>query len=307
MREAEHLRVRFPSFDAFAIQYNPDKQVDIARDERAAIMGNFSTLSMIDHAFGLYTAAKWIAIQINDLNKFSGSKTMNEGQTESLAYLLASEYRDMKFSMMMLFFFRFKCGDFGKFYEMVDPMIITCSLKDFTEVCRKKRQQYMDEEYAARRAEEQQRWKVLCQRWDSCRDELVRRCDDATGKRILSCLELYAYDESQNIITLQVDHEGYEQVEGKFFPLFSEVFRQHFPHVKVQYSLYPRRPVAKSTDGQRKATVRKPDAVCDICHSARRIINNELGVDSDVLEGMRYAFKLRYKSYPEEYLKAYSQ
>ena len=29
-------------------------------------------------------------------------------------------------SQMMLFFYRFKRGDFGKFYGMVDPMVVTC-------------------------------------------------------------------------------------------------------------------------------------------------------------------------------------
>ena len=78
---------------------------------------------------------------------------MDDGQTESLAYLLAQEYRDMKYSVMQLFFFRFKCGDFGKFYGKVDPMVITCALKDFVNKCDMKRQKFLNEEYEERSAE----------------------------------------------------------------------------------------------------------------------------------------------------------
>lgn len=287
------------------MRVNPDTQVSYAADVRKTIMGDYSTLAMLDLAFGENTASSWLVTLLANLNKFAGSKNMDDPQTKSLAILLAFEYRDMKYSMVQLFFYRFKCGDFGKFYGKVDPMVITCAFKDFAEECEQKRRQYMDEEYKARHAEEQHRWEVLRQRWSSCCDELVRRCDDATGKRLFTSLELYGYDESQNMMTLQVNQEGYEQIEGKYLPLFSAVLRRHFPTVKVQYSLYPASPMAHDAVSQ-SAVKQKADDIQAICYSARRIVDNELGVDKDTLEGMRYAFKLRYKSFPEDFLKSHS-
>lgn len=287
------------------MRVNPDTQVSYAADVRKTIMGDYSTLAMLDLAFGENTASSWLVTLLANLNKFAGSKNMDDPQTKSLAILLAFEYRDMKYSMVQLFFYRFKCGDFGKFYGKVDPMVITCAFKDFAEECKQKRRQYMDEEYEARHTEEQHRWEVLSQRWSSCRDELVRRCADASGKQLFGSLELYAYDGSQDLMTLQVSHEGYEQIENKFLSLFSEVVRRHFPTVKVQYSIYPVRPAAQEGGDQKKAVTKHADYVRDVCHSARRIIDNELGVDKDVLESMRYAFKLRYKYFPEDYLQAH--
>lgn len=265
-------------------------------------MGDYSTLAMLDLAFGENAASSWIVTLLANLNKFTGSKNMDDAQTKSLAKILAFEYRDMKYSMIQLFFYRFKCGDFGKFYGKVDPMVITCALKDFAEECEQKRRQYMAEENKARYVKEHQRWENLRQRWFKCQDELHTLCTDPDSKQLFFRLELSAYDSDQNLMTLKVSRQDYEQIEGKFLPLFSEVLRRHFPSVKVQYSLYPVSLVSQD----RQPAAKKADNIQAICHSARRIVNNELGVDKCTLEGMRYAFKLRYKSFPEDFLKSHS-
>ena len=38
-----------------------------------------------------------------------------------------------QFHEMLLFFFRFKTGRYGRFYGTVDPMIIMCALREFIE------------------------------------------------------------------------------------------------------------------------------------------------------------------------------
>ena len=37
----------------------------------------------------------------------------------------------VKVSELLLFFYRFKAGHYGHFYGTVDPMVITCALRDF--------------------------------------------------------------------------------------------------------------------------------------------------------------------------------
>ena len=70
-------------------------------------------------------------------------QNMDDEQTKVLARMIAAEYKDMKLSVIMLFFYRFKCGHFGRFYGKVDPMVITCALKDFAEECEAKSKEYI--------------------------------------------------------------------------------------------------------------------------------------------------------------------
>ena len=229
---------------------------------------------------------------------------MDDGQTESLAYLLAQEYRDMKYSVMQLFFFRFKCGDFGKFYGKVDPMVITCALRDFMNKCDTKRQKFLNEEYEERRAEEERIRKAIRERWENCQKELCSRCPDEEGKNSFASLEPDSYLEKEHILTLQTNREDYELIEGKYIQLFSTVLHCHYPNVKIQYRLRPS-PVQQSAENNENqpSLGKKVADVQATIESAKRIINNELGLDTDTLENMRYSFKLRYKCWPEEYLK----
>lgn len=152
---------------------NPDTQAVFAADERKTIMGEYSTLAMLDQAFGCGAAASWIVTLITNLNIFAGSRSMDDHQVRNLALLLSQEYRNMKYSVMQLFFHRFKCGDFGRFYGKVDPLVITCSLKEFVTSCEHKRQQYMNEEYVAKQQEKARRKEEQEKRWEACRQELV--------------------------------------------------------------------------------------------------------------------------------------
>lgn len=269
-------------------------------------MGDYSTLAMLDMAFGEKASSSWLVSLLTNLNLFSGSKNMDDGQTESLAYLLAQEYRDMKYSVMQLFFFRFKCGDFGKFYGKVDPMVITCALKDFVNKCDMKRQKFLNEEYEERRVEEERIRKANRMRWEKCQNELCTCCPDDYGKKAFAALEIYSYTETktERLLTLNTDREDYEMIEGKYIQFFSAVIRRYYPNVKIQYRLRPS-PVQQSAENNENqpSLGKKVADVQATIESAKRIINNELGLDTDTLENMRYSFKLRYKCWPEEYLK----
>lgn len=202
-------------------------------------MFDYSTLSMIDLAFGNGSSASWLAVALANLNKFSGSKSMDDGQTKSLARLLALEYRNMKYSVMQLFFYRFKCGDFGRFYGKVDPMMITCALRDFTHDCELKRQQYLNEAYALRRLEEERSRRNIRERWDRCQVALCSGCKDDVGKKVFARLDLYCFDAAKRILMLTTDRDGYALIEGRFFSVFSAVIQRYYPGVKVQYRLRP--------------------------------------------------------------------
>ena len=234
----------------------------LAADERTAIMGDYSTLEMLDIAIGANTAAKWLTVLVNDVNKFAGSKNMDEKQAESLAYLLAQEYKDMKISMMMLFFYRFKCGYFGKFYGKVDPMVITCALKDFAEECEAKRQEYLDEEYMIKKREEDSYRELLHHvesQWWRCQEQLVRSCPDKEGKDVFARMEFSFYDNDTKTLLFTVTREEYEMIEGRLFSLFSSAVRAFFPYCRIQYQLHEKghEPVNDLIGSKGKAGMRR--------------------------------------------------
>lgn len=304
-QQLSNLRESYPSFEAFAKDYNPDTQMVFAVDERKTIMNSYSTLEMLDMGLGENSAAKWLDILINDVNKFAGSKSMDERQAESLAYLLAQEYKDVKFSVIQLFFYKFKCGYFGKFYGMVDPMVITCALKDFIAEVENKRQQYLCEEYDVRKTEEDAERKILRDQWDSCLNDLWKACPDDDGKHLFQSIGFVTYDKDSNTILLKVRREEYELIEGKYLGIFSAVINKHYPKVKVQYSL-PRESVMtteSAVDKKAEYAARQQREVQQGISSAHAVIDNKLGLDSKTLDDMRYAFKRRYNYEPEEFLK----
>lgn len=45
--------------------------------------------------------------------------------------MIAAMFGTLKISEIMLFFFLFKGGRYGKFYGAVDPITITCALQEF--------------------------------------------------------------------------------------------------------------------------------------------------------------------------------
>lgn len=277
----------------------------LAVDERKTIMGDYSTLEMLDIAIGENTSAKWLDILVNDLNKFSGSKNMDEKQAESLAYLIAQEYKDVKYSIIQLFFYKFKCGYFGKFWGKVDPMVITCALKDFIVECENKRQLYLCEEYDQRKAEKDAERKSLRDQWDSCLNDLWKTCPDDAGKHLFQSVGFVTFDKESNILLLKVRREEYELIEGKYFGVFSTVINKHYPNIKVQYSFHRESVMTTESPVDKKAeyAARQQREVQQGISSAHAVIDNKLGLDSKTLDDMRYAFKRRYNYEPEEFLK----
>lgn len=94
-------------------------------------MGEYPTLTDINISYGKTFAEQWLYPQITDLSIFTGAKNLNKEQIRSLASVIAAEYRYLKVTELLLFFHRFKTGRYGRFYGTVDPMVITCALRDF--------------------------------------------------------------------------------------------------------------------------------------------------------------------------------
>ena len=116
----------------FLALFNPDMQVAYTRDVARAFRGTAPSLGLVARAFGSYTRDNWLDVQLTDLAVFSGCKDkLSERQVEQLIGIIAEEYGYMKVTELMYFFRRFKTGEYGKFYGAVDPITITCALKEF--------------------------------------------------------------------------------------------------------------------------------------------------------------------------------
>ena len=122
---------KFGDKDQFLQRVNPQTQASFALKPQKAVMGDYPTLTDICLSYGKTFAEQWLYPQITDLSVFTGAKNLDKEQVRSLASVIAAEYRYLKVTELLLFFHRFKAGHYGRFYGSVDPMVITCALRDF--------------------------------------------------------------------------------------------------------------------------------------------------------------------------------
>lgn len=128
------VRQTYRSEAEFLTAFNPSKQVAYTKDVARAFLGKAPSLGLLAKAFGPNTRDAWLDIQLTDLAVFSGCKEkFSEGQTEQLVDIIAEEYGHLKVTELMYFFRRFKSGDYGRFYGTVDPLVVTCALREFAD------------------------------------------------------------------------------------------------------------------------------------------------------------------------------
>lgn len=118
--------------EAFMEKFNPSVQMFVGKEPRICHLGNFPTLWMLKKTYGTESAATWLLPQLHNLSEFCGCKNkLEDDPLEECASIIANEYNHLKVTELMLFFYRFKNGWYGKFYGAVDPLVITTSLHEF--------------------------------------------------------------------------------------------------------------------------------------------------------------------------------
>jgi len=122
---------RFGDAMAFKQRVNPDTQLNFGKNQKAAIMGDYPTLNDICAAYGKNFSAEWIVPHLVSLTLHTGAKNLTKEQLRELAKIISIEYRHLKVTEILLFFYKFKTGRYGRFYGSVDPMVITCALREF--------------------------------------------------------------------------------------------------------------------------------------------------------------------------------
>ena len=122
---------RFGHSDEFLRKVSPETQIAFAQNVEAAIMGDYPTLTDIKLCYGSSFPVQWLLPQIVDMTLFVGAKNLDERQQIQLAQVIAVEYHYLKVTEFLVFFHRFKSGRYGRFYGAVDPLVITCAIRDF--------------------------------------------------------------------------------------------------------------------------------------------------------------------------------
>lgn len=149
-------RERYKTSKNFLALFNPDMQYDYCADLQRVYMGKAPTLSVLNEAFGKNITETWLAIQIQNLSEFSGVKDkIDTTQIDMLAKVIIATFHFLKVTELMHFFLLFKSGKFGKFYGVVDGLVITEALQDF---CRERNNKiFLFEQEERKRKEEIER------------------------------------------------------------------------------------------------------------------------------------------------------
>lgn len=305
--QVSNLRENFQSFKDFAIAFNPKTQVEFGCDERKSIMADYSTLATLDVALGEHSSSNWLTIAITDLNIFCGSKSMTDNQIEDLADFLVSEYKDVKFSVMQLFFYRFKRGDFGKFYGTVDPMVITCALKDFINECSQKRDDYLTEEYEIRQQEERDFREKVYRKWYEFECEFFELIA-SVDKEVLSSIFIDKIYFEDKCILLAVNRDQYDLLEGIYLATYAKVFKKYFPDITIKYRLLKtlsNEELKKALESQKALMAINERNIA--ISSAHAVVDNTFQLDKNGLAMLRDVFRKRYGCFPEEFLSRYEK
>lgn len=111
---------------------SPAAQKYAAEYPERAYMSDIS-ITKVKLAFGEKVTKVWLKTQFENLNDFAGVKQkMTLEQMEDLSVIITSEYGFLRAAEILLFFHKFKCGEYGQLFGAVDPQLIAASLYQYT-------------------------------------------------------------------------------------------------------------------------------------------------------------------------------
>lgn len=152
----EALLTAHSDLKSFMLTFNPDLQLACARNEERAYFGTAPMLVVMNQAYHETAAEQWLIPQLIDLCAYCGVKEkLNERQLKQLACIIVTEYGELKATEVMLFFHKFKSGNYGQFFGSVDPLIIMQALKKFL----KERDRMIKQKESEAYRREQEAWK----------------------------------------------------------------------------------------------------------------------------------------------------
>lgn len=123
------IKERFGDLDSFLMKVSPEAQV-LMSDFHKAVSDDYPTLDDVCLTYGKNAAKNWLYSQIVSLAIFGDAMNLTKGQIEELASIIAIEFKDLKVSEVLHFFYCFKSGRLHT-SEAISPMSVIISLRDF--------------------------------------------------------------------------------------------------------------------------------------------------------------------------------
>lgn len=196
-----NLQSRYGNRQQFLATFHIDRQTDLTRDEDRCYFGKAPTMGQVNTAYGKKTAQEWLTVQLADLSEFSGAKEkITARQIKQLADIIATDYHWLKVSEVMLFFRKFKRGEYGKFYGAVDPLTITTALREFQRDRNTAYFRHEQEEREAREAEDRRLHPPVTRAEYLRRLEAIKGRCDQTGAEAGAAAKTYPHHSLDNVI-----------------------------------------------------------------------------------------------------------
>ena len=131
-QQVREMRERYGEAKDLLQTFTPELQTLMAQRWHQAYMGYAPSLNCAAAGYGKPTALLLICMQLEDVNLFSGVKEkMSVSRQKKLAELILTEYGHLKITELILFFYRLKLGQYGRFFGAVDALFISSSLLEF--------------------------------------------------------------------------------------------------------------------------------------------------------------------------------
>ena len=133
--------------------YLPNKQVIVCDNKDLCYFGNAPTLTELSNRYSRKVTLIWLVAQITDLITFSNCKNIiNDQQIKELARMINSKFYYLKLTEIMLFFYKFKSGEYEDFYGTISPIAIIKSLNAFKDERMFVYEEHRNSELEAKRA-----------------------------------------------------------------------------------------------------------------------------------------------------------
>lgn len=132
---AVEIKNKFGDEVNFLKIFSPDKQSEyFNRDVLKCFSGLAPSLTRTKVTYGLETARFWLNIQISELCTFTAiQEKPSLAQIDMICDVIISNFGYLKVTELMVFFLKFKAGEYGKFFGVIDGLVITEALNKFME------------------------------------------------------------------------------------------------------------------------------------------------------------------------------
>lgn len=149
-KRCDGVIARYGDFSKFIQTYHPSIQEVTGKNVDRVFTGTAPTLGILDSTYGTISqvlkddetgkevrvncnaSALFIATQLHAVQMFCGIKEKKSvAELISVGETITSVFYYLKVSEFCLFCLWLKCGKYGRFYGVIDPLIITNSLQQF--------------------------------------------------------------------------------------------------------------------------------------------------------------------------------